>query len=162
MPNRGKSGFNRIAGAAALPMLGGAVEECYEFSPILLQAQCRFGLFGFVDFDEQIKGLVRVVLGRDPPDIVYASFTLWLGAVRRMRLKHNMARFLRRNGWWEFVEPATSVLFAGIADDLYCRAVRSQPVGHEDMRRTKAMQQQRAVVCALHRGLLCGQSCRGL
>ena len=103
MTNRGKSGFNRIAGAAALPMLGGAVEECYEFSPILLQAQCRFGLFRFVGFDEQIKGLVRVVLGRGPPDIVYASFSLWLGAVRRMRPKRNIARSLRRNGWYEFL-----------------------------------------------------------
>ncbi len=67
MPDRGKGGFNRIAGADALPMLGREVEECHEFGPILLQAQCRLGVFGFVGFDEQIKGLVRVVLGLGLP-----------------------------------------------------------------------------------------------
>jgi len=38
MPDRGKGGFNRIAGADALPMLRRKVEECHEFGPILLQA----------------------------------------------------------------------------------------------------------------------------
>jgi len=46
MPDRGKGGFNRIAGADTLPMLRRKVEECHEFGPILLQAQRCLGVFG--------------------------------------------------------------------------------------------------------------------
>ena len=73
-----EGGFNWIAGADALPMLGGEVEESHEFGPILLQAQRRLGVFGLIYFDEQIKGLVCIVLGLGLPDIVYRSFGLWL------------------------------------------------------------------------------------
>ena len=47
-----KGGFDRIAGAYALPMLGWKVEECHEFLAVLLQAQRRIGVFGFIGFDE--------------------------------------------------------------------------------------------------------------
>ena len=67
MPDRGKGGFNWVAGPDTLPMLCRKVEECHEFGPILLQAQRRLGVFGVVGFDEQIKGLVRIVLGLGLP-----------------------------------------------------------------------------------------------
>ena len=57
MADRGEGGFNWIAGANALPMLGGEVEECHEFLSILLQAQHSLRIFGLVDFDEQIDAL---------------------------------------------------------------------------------------------------------
>jgi hypothetical protein len=44
-------------------MLGGEVEECHEFGPVFLQAQRRLVIFGFVDFDEQIECLFRIVFG---------------------------------------------------------------------------------------------------
>ena len=78
MPDRSKGGFNRIAGANTLPMLGRKVEECHELFAVFLQAEHRLGILGLVGFDEQIKGLVRVVLGLGLPDIVYGSFSLWL------------------------------------------------------------------------------------
>ena len=52
MSDRGEGGFDRIAGAYALTMLGWKVEECHEFLAVLLQAQRRLGVFGFIGFDE--------------------------------------------------------------------------------------------------------------
>ena len=52
MPDRGEGGFNRIGRADALPMLGWKVEECHEFLAVLLQAQRRLAVFGFIGFDE--------------------------------------------------------------------------------------------------------------
>jgi len=51
-------------------------------------------------------------------------------------------------GVFKPVEPAARFLFVGVADDLQRRTIGSQLVGHDDMWRTKAMQQQRAIVCA--------------
>ena len=70
MPDRGEGRFNRIAGADALPMLGGEVEECHEFFAIFLQAQRRLGVFGLVGFDEQIERLFRILFGLGLPDVV--------------------------------------------------------------------------------------------
>ena len=47
------------------------------------------------------------------------------------------------------VQPAAGFLLVRVADDLHGSAVRSQFVGHDDMRPTKAMQQQRAIVCGM-------------
>ena len=78
MPDRGKVGFNWITGADALPMLSWEVEECHELGPIFLQAQRRLGVFGFIDFDEQIECLLCMVLGLSLPDVVDRGFGLWL------------------------------------------------------------------------------------
>ena len=78
MPDRGKGGFNWVAGADTLPMLGGEVEECHEFFAVFLQAQRRLVIFGFVDFDEQIECLFRIVFGLGLPDIVDLCLCLWL------------------------------------------------------------------------------------
>ena len=73
-----EGGFNWIAGADALPMLGGEVEECHEFGPILLQAQRRLGVFGLIYFDEQIERLLRIIFGFSLPVVVDRGFDLWL------------------------------------------------------------------------------------
>ena len=78
MVDRGERRFNGIAGAAALPMLSGEVEECHEFRPVFLQAQRRLGIFGFVDFDEQIERLFRIIFGLSLPDVVDRRLGLWL------------------------------------------------------------------------------------
>ncbi len=78
MPDRGKGGFNWITGADALPVLCWKVEECHEFLAVFLQAQRRLGVFGFVGFDEQIEGLVRIIFGLSLPDVVDRGFGLWL------------------------------------------------------------------------------------
>tara|TARA_R110002126_G_scaffold8008_2_gene38517 strand:+ start:1315 stop:1479 length:165 start_codon:yes stop_codon:yes gene_type:complete len=36
-PNRGKGGYNWVAGSDALPMLGWKVEECHKLVTIFLQ-----------------------------------------------------------------------------------------------------------------------------
>ena len=43
-----------------------------------MQAQRRFGIFGLVDFDEQIERLFRIVFGFGLPDVVDSGFGLWL------------------------------------------------------------------------------------
>ena len=78
MPDRGESGFNRITGADALPMLGRKVEECHEFFSIFLQAQRRLWVFELVEFDEQIERLFRINFGLSLPDVVYRGLGLWL------------------------------------------------------------------------------------
>ena len=78
MSDRGEGRFNWITGADALPMLGGKVEECHEFGPILLQTQRRLGVFGLIYFDEQIERLLRIVFGFGLPDVVDRGFGLWL------------------------------------------------------------------------------------
>lgn len=70
MPDRGKRGFNWVAGADALPMLGGEVEECHELFAIFLQAPRCLGILWLIGFDEQIECLVRIVFGLSLPDIV--------------------------------------------------------------------------------------------
>ena len=59
-------------------MLGEEVEECHEFGPVFLQAQRRLGIFAFVDFDEQIERLFRIIFGLILPDVVDRRFGLWL------------------------------------------------------------------------------------
>jgi hypothetical protein len=83
MPDRGKGGFNWITGADALPMLGREVEECHEFFAVLLQTPRRFGIFGLVDFDEQIERLFRIIFGFGLPDVVDRGFGLWLRQLRQ-------------------------------------------------------------------------------
>ena len=78
MPDCGKGGFNRIGSAYALPVLGWEVEECHEFLTVLLQAQCRLGILGFIGFDEQIKGLLGTLFGLSLPDVVDRRLGLWL------------------------------------------------------------------------------------
>ena len=78
MADHGEGGFNWITGADALPMLSWEVKECPELSPIFLQAQRRLRIFEFIDFDEQIKGLVCIVLGLSLPHVVDRVFGLWL------------------------------------------------------------------------------------
>jgi hypothetical protein len=39
-----------------------------------LQAQRRLGIFGFVDFDEQIEYLFRIIFGLSLPDVVDRGF----------------------------------------------------------------------------------------
>ena len=78
MSDRGEGGFDRIAGAYALPMLGGEVEECHEFSSVFLQGQRRFGVFGLVGFDEQIEGLLRIAFGLSLPNVVDGGLGFWL------------------------------------------------------------------------------------
>lgn len=65
MADGGKGGFDWVTGADALPMLGGEVEECHQLFAVLLQAQRRLGIFGLVDFDEQIERLFPIVFGLD-------------------------------------------------------------------------------------------------
>ena len=65
-----EGGFNWIAGADALSMLGGKVEECHEFGPILLQTQRRLGVFGLIYFDEQIERLLRIIFGLGLPTTI--------------------------------------------------------------------------------------------
>ena len=67
-----------MTGADALPMLGGEVEECHEFLAVFLQAQHRFGIFGLIDFGEQVKGLFRIIFGLGLPDIVESGLGLCL------------------------------------------------------------------------------------
>ena len=74
MSNCGECGFNWIAGADALPVLGRKVEEGHEFVAIFLQAQCILGVFGFVGFDEEIESLIGIVLGLGLPNIVQGRF----------------------------------------------------------------------------------------
>ena len=69
MSDSREGGFNWIAGADALPMLGGKVEECHEFGPILLLTQRSLGVFGLIYFDEQIERLLRIIFGLSLPDI---------------------------------------------------------------------------------------------
>ena len=76
--DRGEGRFNWITGADALPMLSWEVEECHEFGPIFLQAQRRLGVFGLIDFDEQIERLFRIIFGLSLPDVVDRGFGLWL------------------------------------------------------------------------------------
>ena len=78
MTDRGECKFNRIAGADALPMLGGKVEECHEFGSILLQAQNRLRIFGLIGFDEQIGCLLSIFSGFTLPNVVDRGFGLWL------------------------------------------------------------------------------------
>lgn len=68
MSDCGEGGFNWIAGADALPVLGRKVEECHEFIAVFLQAQCCLGVLGFVGFDEQIEGLFGIRFGFGLPD----------------------------------------------------------------------------------------------
>ena len=79
MPDRSEGGFNRVAGTYALPMLGWKVEEGHEFLTVLLQAQRCFGILGFIGFDEQIEGLLRIFFGLSLPNVVDRSFgfRLW-------------------------------------------------------------------------------------
>jgi hypothetical protein len=37
------------------------------------QAQRRFGIFGLVDFDEQIERLFRIIFGFSLPDVVVST-----------------------------------------------------------------------------------------
>ena len=67
MADRGEGLFNWIDGADALPMLGGEVEESHEIFAVFLQAQRPLGIFGRVDFDEQIYRLVCIFLGLSLP-----------------------------------------------------------------------------------------------
>jgi hypothetical protein len=39
-----------------------------------LQAQRRLGIFGFVDFDEQIEYLFRIIFGLSLPDVADRGF----------------------------------------------------------------------------------------
>ena len=48
-------------------MLGWKVEECHEFFAVFLQAQRRLGIFGLVDFDEQIERLFCIIFGLGLP-----------------------------------------------------------------------------------------------
>jgi hypothetical protein len=75
---RGERRFNWVAGADTLPMLSGEVEECHEFGLVFLQAQRRLGIFGFLDFVEQIERLFRIIFGLSLPDVVDRRFGLWL------------------------------------------------------------------------------------
>ncbi len=59
-------------------MLGREIEECHELLAVFLKAQRSLGVFGLVGFDEQIKGLDRIVLGFCLPDIMDSGFGLWL------------------------------------------------------------------------------------
>ena len=70
MSDCGKRRFNRIGCTDTLPMLGREVEECHEFFSIFLQAQCRLGILGFIGFDEQLEGLLRIFFGLGLPDVV--------------------------------------------------------------------------------------------
>ena len=70
MPDGGEGGFDGIAGADALSMLGWEVEKYHEFLAIFLQAQHYFGVFGFISFDEQIERLFRISFGLGLPDVV--------------------------------------------------------------------------------------------
>ena len=78
MSERGKGGFNRVAGTDTLPMVGGEVEECHGFGPIPVQAQHRLGVFELVGFNELIKGVVLVVLGLCLPNVMNRGLGLWL------------------------------------------------------------------------------------
>ena len=70
MPDRVKGGFNWIAGSDALPVLGWEVEESHELITILVQAQCRLRIFGFIGFDEQIECFIGILFGLCLPNIV--------------------------------------------------------------------------------------------
>ena len=78
MPDRGKGRFNWIACADALPMLGRKVEECHELLAIFLQAQRRLGIFGLVDFNEQIERLFCIIFSLSLPYVVERLFSPWL------------------------------------------------------------------------------------
>ena len=84
MPDRGKSRFNRVGCADALPKLGREVEECHEFAPVLLQAQHRLGELGLIGFDEQIEGLLGILFGHSLPDVVDRGLCLCLSARFKM------------------------------------------------------------------------------
>ena len=78
MADRCERGFNWIAGADALPVLGRKVEERHEFVAIFLQAQRCLGILWLIGFDEEIESLVRIVFGLSLPDIVDRGLGLWL------------------------------------------------------------------------------------
>ena len=63
MADCGFGGLSRIASADALPSPGWKFEQCHAFLRVLLQAQRRVGVFGFVGFDEHIKGPDRIISG---------------------------------------------------------------------------------------------------
>ena len=73
MADRGKSCFNWITGADALPISGREVEECHGLLAVLLRALRCFGLLGFISFDEQIEPLFRIGLSLGLPDVVYSG-----------------------------------------------------------------------------------------
>ena len=81
MADRGKSRFDRIGCAYALPMLGGEIEESHEFGSVFLQTQRCLGVFGLVGLDEQIEGLLRIFFGLRLPNVVDRGFGLWLRQV---------------------------------------------------------------------------------
>ena len=117
MPDRGKGRFNRITGADALPMLGVEVEECHQLFAVLLQAQRRFGIFGLVDFDEQIKRLFRIIFGLGLPNVVDRGLGLWLGQLWKA------VKYVHR-----FVLPAPLMSCGGV--DL----IHGSPKPHESVR----------------------------
>ena len=54
-------------------MLGREVEECHEFLAIFLQTQRRLGILGFVGFDKQLEGLLRISFGLGLSDAVFVK-----------------------------------------------------------------------------------------
>ena len=78
MADRPEGRFDRIAGSNALPLLGGEVMEGHQLLPVFVQAQCRFRVFRFVGFDEQIKSLLRLCPRLRLPDGVQRLLRFWL------------------------------------------------------------------------------------
>ena len=54
--------LNRIAGPNALPVLGRKIVERHQLLAVLLQAQGRLGVLGFIGFEEQVKRFLRLCL----------------------------------------------------------------------------------------------------
>ena len=69
-----------IGRADALPVLGGEVEECQQFLPVLDQALGGFRILRLVGFDEQIERLDRILAGLGLPNIVQHLLCLGLRA----------------------------------------------------------------------------------
>ena len=78
MADHDKGAFDRIAGADALPILVGEVEECHEVFAVFLHAQRHFGIFGLIGFGEQVRGLFRIIFGLGLPNVVNRVMSLWL------------------------------------------------------------------------------------
>jgi len=74
----GKGGLDGVAGADALPVQGGKIEESHEVVAVFLQAERGFGVFSFVGFNEQIAGFCGILPGLGLPDAVQGLLGFWL------------------------------------------------------------------------------------
>lgn len=83
MTNGREGAFDRIRGPQMFPVLGGKIIECQQHVAIFFEAADSLVVFGFVKFDEMIKGRLGILARLGHPDVLQGGLGLRLDAFRQ-------------------------------------------------------------------------------